>query len=279
MARRLEAARGAGGLVINADSAVPGRIGELTVRDAAAETAAPAVVRGTPSIEADQFRAILLQKDSVISARDQLISTRTAELVQANARAESLEVQLGTATERAESAEDEVARIKAAQSEPAEVTKVIGGLGSKLAEANEALQGSALPFRLGAVKVDLRGRMTNDGTGIVLGEAARDGSGFSAELFVDRPGLLAGSSAMEAMRRALQTLRSAPRLICHSGRGGQCAADCGRLPAPWNAAASMSGKGDCREFELVRATIRRCGTRRWRAPSAPRRAGRSAAPG
>ncbi|WP_172332156.1 hypothetical protein [Mangrovicoccus sp. HB161399] len=175
------------GLVINAGPEVAGRVETVTVRDAATGTAAPAIALGTASIEADQFRAIILQKDSLISSRDQQLSARVAELAQANARAESLEAQLGAATERAEQAEGEVARIKAAEEEPAEVTKVIGGIGSKLAEANAALGTGKTPFRLGAVKIDLRGRMTNDGGGIVMGGASKDGSGLTAELFVDRP--------------------------------------------------------------------------------------------
>ncbi|WP_171060920.1 IS3 family transposase [Poseidonocella sp. HB161398] len=66
---------------------------------------------------------------------------------------------------------------------------------------------------------------------------------------------LKSSLAVDAMRMALLNRRPAPGLICHSGRGVQYAAgDYRRLLETWKAADSMSRKGDCFEYKLVRAS-------------------------
>ncbi|WP_138469357.1 integrase core domain-containing protein [Poseidonocella sp. HB161398] len=68
-------------------------------------------------------------------------------------------------------------------------------------------------------------------------------------------GRLKSSLAVDAMRMALQNRRSALGLICHSDRGVQYASgDCRQLLDAWKAPASMSRKGDCLEFKLVRAS-------------------------
>ncbi len=81
---------------------------------------------------------------------------------------------------------------------------------------------------------------------------------------------LKSSLAVDAMRMALQNRRPTQGLICHSDRGIQYASgDCRRLLDAWQADASMSRKGDCLEFKLVRASGSNGPVERSKAQNAP----------
>ena len=67
---------------------------------------------------------------------------------------------------------------------PTKVVDLISGLGTQLSITNTELARQTTPFRLAEVKLDLRGRLGDDGQTIVM-DGSGDGSGLSAELVVD----------------------------------------------------------------------------------------------
>lgn len=96
--------------------------------------------------------------------QEQLSSARL-ELSDALTRVDELTARLGTETK---------------------VVDVIAGLGTQLSLTNTELSQQHTPFRLADVRLDLRGRLGNDGTTIVM-DGSGDGSGLSADLVVDTP--------------------------------------------------------------------------------------------
>lgn len=95
----------------------------------------------------------------------ELLSTARIDLSNALTQVDELTARLGTATK---------------------VVDVIAGLGTQLSLTNTELSQQTTPFRLADVRLDLRGRLGNDGSTIVM-DGSGDGSGLSADLVVDTP--------------------------------------------------------------------------------------------
>ncbi|MBM9593571.1 PASTA domain-containing protein [Roseitranquillus sediminis] len=174
-----------GGLVLNTTPAVEvAEAGSPRLRDEVVVKPAADIAAAIPR-EVDTLKGIMIEKDNLIVQKDQQLLSRTNELNLAKARNDELASRLSTEVERADIAEKKVATFEAQKRVTAPVTSVVAGLGTKLADANAEMKSKAVPFRLGAVKIDVRGRLSEDGSAIVMGDDVRDGSGFSAEMHAD----------------------------------------------------------------------------------------------
>ncbi|MEL7468609.1 MAG: PASTA domain-containing protein [Pseudomonadota bacterium] len=136
----------------------------------------------------DALRAITLEQNQRIVLKDQELATSKAQLLTTSTRLTAAEASLVAEKKRADDAAAKVAELEKAAGIDADVADVVTGLGTKLSIANTTLSTQAHPFRIGTVRVDLKGTPSADGGRIVLGGAAETtGSGLSTELHVDRP--------------------------------------------------------------------------------------------
>jgi len=148
-----------------------------------------------------ELNSVLLDKDRELSAKEALIAAeRTrAEKAEADTRRfqEAAEIAAAKEAEARKIAEAKVAEADrdrdAGNDALLSATKVVAetdvgdvfsNIGSRLGTANLKLQTSESPFRLGAVKLDLRGTLSDDGRKIALGAPVKDGeaSRVSADL-------------------------------------------------------------------------------------------------
>lgn len=112
--------------------------------------------------------ARLAEKDRLISAREHELSLKTT--------------QLEDALRRATLAENRLSDLQsAARGEPAQIDAVVANIGTKIGAASATLKTSSNPFRIGNIRVDLKGALAEDGR-IFLGGDRGDGSGFSVEM-------------------------------------------------------------------------------------------------
>ncbi|MEM9371051.1 MAG: PASTA domain-containing protein [Pseudomonadota bacterium] len=210
--------RPAGTFVVVNNSDETAARGDDDVIAAAARLTTPTVVA---SREVDTLKAINLEKDATISNRDRElilknaeISTKTTEINTLSTRLTSTESELAKEKDRADKAAARVAELEGKQGVEADVQSVVTGLGTKLSAANADLKVQALPFRIGMVKVDLRGKLTPDGGKIVLGgEDAQVGSGVSTELHVDKG---AGAADQTTVPSVIGLTESAARRVLRS---------------------------------------------------------------
>jgi hypothetical protein len=149
------------------------------------ETAASRPVRaeldpGTAA-EIETMRAInidaaakLSEKDRIIATREHELGLKTAALTDALARAAAAEAKV------------ETAEVKPAGKE-ADIQSVFTGIGAKLGETQTVLKASKNPFRIGNIRVDLKGALAEEGK-IVLGAQSSDGSGVSVDMAPDTGG-------------------------------------------------------------------------------------------
>lgn len=176
----------AGGLVVNS-------------RDAISPTLATAPTANlTVSKEVETLRAILLERDANLSKETLKVVKKDAELASAKTeltakaaalrdaerRTKAAEDAVKLAERRADTAEGTLEQLKAKAGKKASIHTVLSGLGTKLSDANTDLKTKDSPFRLGAIKVDLRGDISHDGANITLGKDNPNGSGISTELHI-----------------------------------------------------------------------------------------------
>ena len=137
--------------------------------------------------EIDTLKSINHEQNQRIIVKDQELATSRAEILQKTTQIQTIQTAL-TAAQK--SASEEKARADAlakAAGIKADVGGIVAGLGTRLSIANETLKAQAHPFRVGTIKLDLRGRPSADGSEIELGgDAEKSGSGVSTELHVDQ---------------------------------------------------------------------------------------------
>ena len=163
----------------------------LTRVDVAGERAKPAVeatdLKLDPAVtatllntkELDTLKAREVQLNAQLLDKSREFTLTNEQLSTAKSRISTLETNLSqTATEK-EALAAKVKQLESTTRKPAAIETVLVGLGSKVSSSNTRMKAEALPYRLGNVKIDLRGSMSDDGSSIVMGEA---GGGFSTEL-------------------------------------------------------------------------------------------------
>lgn len=165
----------------------------------------------TAADELTVLRSQTLEKDRVILRKDQ-------DLVAARLEADQTSIKLAEQTRAHRLALERIAELEAAPVtgavKSADIQTVFTQIGTKMGDANTALKAQATPFRLGAIKIDLRGPMTEDGR-ILLGNAAvQNGSGVSAELHSDAP--RDGSDAQVRVPEVTGLTESAVRRVLRS---------------------------------------------------------------
>lgn len=129
--------------------------------------------------ELDTLKAREVQLNAQLLDKSREFTLTAEQLSTAKSRIDTLEANLSkAATEKAALAE-KVKQLEANTRTPAAIDTVLMGLGSKVNSSNNRMKAESLPYRLGNVKIDLRGAMSSDGGSIVMGEA---GGGFSTEL-------------------------------------------------------------------------------------------------
>ncbi|MGS4946480.1 PASTA domain-containing protein [Meridianimarinicoccus sp. RP-17] len=160
------------GSVIGSTSAQPAPV------DAARDTVARAELDPGIAAEIETMRAInidaaakLTEKDRIIATREHELGLKTAALDDALARATVAEDRLKTA---------ETASI----GKEADIQTVFTNIGAKLGETQTVLKTAKNPFRIGNIRVDLKGALAEDGK-IVLGADRGDGSGLSVDMTPD----------------------------------------------------------------------------------------------
>ncbi|MEM7667995.1 MAG: PASTA domain-containing protein [Pseudomonadota bacterium] len=167
-----------------------------------------------PSKEIDTLKAINLEKDATIVRKDQQLIVRAAEVNTLNTQLTTTRAELVKETARADQAAARVSKLEDEKGVEADVQSVVAGLGTKLSAANADLKAQALPFRIGTVKVDLRGKLTPDGGRIVFGgDDASSGSGVSTELHVDQG---AGGAATTTVPNVIGLTEGATRRVLRS---------------------------------------------------------------
>ncbi|HSF94901.1 MAG TPA: PASTA domain-containing protein [Thermohalobaculum sp.] len=148
------------------------------------------------SLLMDKDRQIMAKTDNLTVAENQ-IKNLEASLATARVAAEAArgEAQAAKAAEAAAKAQAEAARV-AAQASPkpatteADVGTLLSNFGSKLNVANTQMKTRSVGYKVSNVKLDLRGKLLNEGQTIQIGRApgdAPDDSGLSAELIPDDP--------------------------------------------------------------------------------------------
>ncbi|MEP4546253.1 MAG: PASTA domain-containing protein [Saccharospirillum sp.] len=129
--------------------------------------------------ELDTLKAREVQLNAQLLDKSREFTLTAEQLSTAKSRISTLETDLSqTATEK-EVLAAKVKQLESNTRQPAAIETVLVGLGSKVSSSNTRMKAEALPYRLGNVKIDLRGSMSDDGSSIVMGEA---GGGFSTEL-------------------------------------------------------------------------------------------------
>lgn len=125
--------------------------------------------------ELESLHKINLENTARLATQERLLTESTHALSLKDA-------DLKIALDRATAAEAKVEEIKiAARGEPAQIDSVVTNIGSKLGAASAELKAKDNPFRIGAIRLDLKGSLAEDGR-IFLGGDKPDGSGFSVEM-------------------------------------------------------------------------------------------------
>jgi hypothetical protein len=157
-------------------------IGASATRPAPVDTARPAIARAEmdPGIaaEIETMRAINIDAAAKLSEKDRIIATREHELTLKNA---ALDAALARATAAEAKAEGTGT---AATGKQADIQSVFTGIGAKLGETQAVLKTAKNPFRIGNIRVDLKGALAEEGK-IVLGADRGDGSGLSVDMTPD----------------------------------------------------------------------------------------------
>ncbi|MCV6585262.1 MAG: PASTA domain-containing protein [Marinibacterium sp.] len=127
-----------------------------------------------------EHTAELLKRSNLIASKDHELSLKQVET-------DKLTAELAQTRKRAQDAEAELAKAQQTQKgEETDINAAFTNIGTKLGDADQALKARKVPYRLGAIKVDLKGAMGGDGK-IFLGGSNTDGSGVSVEMTPDRP--------------------------------------------------------------------------------------------
>ena len=163
---------------------------DLVITDIARERAI-ATVEGVTAIasvkEIDTLKSITHEQNQRIILKDQELATSRAEILQKTTLLQTTQKALEAARKAAEEAQAKAQELEKAAGVKADVGGIVAGLGTKLSIANETLKSQAHPFRVGTIRLDLRGRPSADGSEIELGgDAEKSGSGVSTELHVDQ---------------------------------------------------------------------------------------------
>jgi len=165
-------------------------IGEPRDQEGGGGVEVQAVIRELRSELADS-RAALVTAQGELDVRTEQLNTQKVQLASATSdlslHKERLTVathELGIVRTELSDAIAEVDTLTNTLGTPTKVLDVIAGLGTQLSATNVELAKQPTPFRLAEVKLDLRGRLGNDGETIVM-DGKGDGSGLSAELVVD----------------------------------------------------------------------------------------------
>lgn len=160
------------GTVIGGTAARPAPV------DAARDTVARADLAPGIAAEIETMRAInmdaaakLTEKDRIIATREHELGLKTTALSEALARAAAAEDRLKTAA-------------PATEIKTADVQAVFTNIGTKLGDTQAALKAAKTPFRIGNIRVDLKGTLDDSGK-IVLGRPDPDGSGVSVDMAPD----------------------------------------------------------------------------------------------
>lgn len=125
--------------------------------------------------EIETMHAINLDNTAKLTEKDRIIATRDHELTLKT-------TELQTALGRATAAESKLAEVQtASRGEPADINSVFTNIGTKISSAHTTLKAQDNPYRIGTVKVDLKGALAEDGK-IFLGGDTSDGSGVSVEM-------------------------------------------------------------------------------------------------
>ena len=144
-------------------------------------------------LKTNELERVVAEKERVITSRDLELNQKTIELDRVLAERERMitnkdrelrlsQDQLQAALDRAAEAESRAAAAGTVSlGRQAEINSVFTNIGSQLSLANTTLIGSSNPFRIGNVRVDLKGALSDDGT-IRLGGDGNDGSGVSVEM-------------------------------------------------------------------------------------------------
>ena len=133
-----------------------------------------------------EHEAALTSKDRLISAREHDLTLSRDENTRLKADFSATSARLTAEVEeqrqRAVKAESALAEKKLAEKgEETEIDSVFANIGTQLGKADLTMKSRKVPYRLGGIKVDLKGAMRGDGK-IFLGGDNPDGSGVSVEM-------------------------------------------------------------------------------------------------
>ncbi|MEM9059518.1 MAG: PASTA domain-containing protein [Pseudomonadota bacterium] len=169
-----------GSIVTNTDDRVISAAGTDRIA-----SATEGIVAVTSTKELDALRAITLEQNQRIVLKDQELAVSKADLLTTSNRLTVAETALAAEKKRADEATAKVVELEKTKGVDADVADLVTGLGTKLSLANTSLRTQAHPFRIGTVRVDLKGTPSADGGRIALGGTG-DGtsSGLSTELHV-----------------------------------------------------------------------------------------------
>jgi hypothetical protein len=129
--------------------------------------------------EIDTLKARELQLNAQLLDKSREFTLTTEKLSTATSRIGSLEANLTQTSAEKEALAKKVETFEANTRTPAAIDTVLLGLGSKVSISNARMKSESLPYRLGNVKIDLRGSVSPDGESIIMGDS--DG-GVSTEL-------------------------------------------------------------------------------------------------
>lgn len=156
---------------------------QLETTDVKLDPAVTATLLNTK--ELDTLKARELQLNAQLLDKSREVTLTTEKLSSATSRIGTLETNLSQTVAEKQALAEKVKQMEANTRKPAAIETVLVGLGSKVSSSNTRMKAEALPYRLGNVKIDLRGAVSADGSSIVMGEA---GGGFSTELISDTQG-------------------------------------------------------------------------------------------
>ncbi|WP_028671787.1 PASTA domain-containing protein [Saccharospirillum impatiens] len=132
--------------------------------------------------EIDTLKARELQLNAQLLDKSREFTLTTDKLTTATSRIGTLEANLTQTAAEKDALAKKVATLEANTRTPASIDTVLLGLGTKVSSSNDRMKSQALPYRLGNVKIDLRGSVSPDGESIVMGDSA---GGVSTELISD----------------------------------------------------------------------------------------------
>ncbi len=165
-------------------------IGEPNDREGVTGVEVQSLIRELRSKVADSQAALATAKGELDLRTEQLdtqkvqLAGATSDLSMHKERLAVATHELGTLRTELSEAIAEVGTLTDTLGTPTNVLDVIAGLGTQLSATNVELAKQPTPFRLAEVKLDLRGRLGDNGHTIVM-DGKGDGSGLSAELVVD----------------------------------------------------------------------------------------------